>query len=79
MTTDNSNNRYLSGNGWRGGHAKMTFRNKMLFINVQLIPNTEIFSTKLQMELTFTTHRLFIWRRSVREHSSVSSLSLHTQ
>jgi hypothetical protein len=79
MTTDNSNNHYVPGNGWRGGHAKMTFRNKMLFINVQLIPNTEIFSTKLQMEMTFTAHRLFVWRRRVRAHISVSSLSLQTQ
>jgi hypothetical protein len=73
MTTDNINIQYVPGNGWRGGHAKMTFRTKTLFIHVQLIPNTKIFATQLQMELTFTTRRLFIWRRSIRVYSSVQT------
>jgi hypothetical protein len=60
MTTDNSNIRYVPGNGWRDGPVKMTFRTKMLFINVQLIPNTEIFATQLQMELRVTTRRLYL-------------------
>jgi len=72
MTTDNSTICYVPGNGWRDGPAKMTFRTKTLFINLQLIPNTEIFATQLQMELRVTTRRLFIWRLSVGVYSSVS-------
>lgn len=79
MTTDNRNIHYVPGNSWTDGPAKMNFRTNMLSINVQLIPNTEIFATLLQMELRVTTRRLFIWRLSVRVYSSVSSLSLQTQ
>jgi hypothetical protein len=79
MTTYNSNIHYVPSNGWRGGHEQMTFRTKILFINVHLFPTTKIYATQLQMELTFTTRRLIIWRRSIRVYSSVSSLLLQTQ
>ena len=61
------------------GEVAMTLGTKMLFINIQFTPNTDILTTQLHMELTFTTRQQFIRRFSVRLYSSVSSLPLQTQ